>query len=567
MVTSTFKYGYAFIIISLTFFLATCHLERIDPTVKYDPCYGKVEAKFSSNKPSVGVTCDSPCVIKFYNQSKGAKSYVWDFGDGVGKSTSSLDTLIYSFKNKGAYDVKLTATGENGCIKEYTEKVTVDFKLTPDPIADFTFTTGMLFAPATVTFTNTSQNANDYDWYVNNVPFSILNNPTYTFTQPGDYSIKLVAKSGAKVSAPKTQIVTIKLITFDLVQAGFGPAKKVIALPTGEFVVAGTNYTGAKSVAYIFKTDTLGKIIPSFTKIFSLSDNNEVYDLIQLSDGSFGICGSTLSINKTNTDAFFARVKVNGTTDTTRFGDINRDGFAQSMVEATDGYVIFCGYENAVATKNDLWLSKRNPNLPTDLRFNKTYPVALNEQGYKVVLSANGDLMVLGTSTPTSGPVQSFFFRTDANGNQLSGYPKTIGLTTDYNYGRNMAAISTNRLLISGTIYVNSVPIRKGWLTLADANGVGLSSFTSNFGTDTELTDAQEFTKGTITGFVGVGLKANGAWFLKTSASGVTQVDTTYGTVGTNIFNAIRSTSDGGFIMVGEKNGIARILKTDANGR
>ena len=48
----------------------------------------------------------------------------------------------------------------------------------------------------TVMFTNNSQNAAAYEWTVNGVAFSTLANPSYTFTQPGTYTINLLAQPG-----------------------------------------------------------------------------------------------------------------------------------------------------------------------------------------------------------------------------------------------------------------------------------------------------------------------------------------------------------------------------------
>ena len=80
----------------LLFFLWTCSLDEIDPSVKYDPCLGKVTAKFTHDR--IGVSCDSPCIVKLTNQSTGAKSYRWDFGDG-GSSTDASPS--YVFKKTG----------------------------------------------------------------------------------------------------------------------------------------------------------------------------------------------------------------------------------------------------------------------------------------------------------------------------------------------------------------------------------------------------------------------------------------------------------------------------------
>ena len=51
--------------------------------------------------------------VYFYNQTKGASQYSWDFGDG-GKSELSEPSWIY--KDAGIYDIKLLAKSANGCL-------------------------------------------------------------------------------------------------------------------------------------------------------------------------------------------------------------------------------------------------------------------------------------------------------------------------------------------------------------------------------------------------------------------------------------------------------------------
>ena len=165
MLASTYRpYLFAFVAVCTLLAFATCSLERIDPSVKYDPCLNKVTSKFTHDK--LGVSCDSPCLVKFTNQSVGAKSYRWDFGDG---GTSTDANPSYIFKKTGRWDVKLTAFADNAnnCTSVSTQPVIVVSANAPAPIADFTFSflNNDQFAPATVTFTNNSQNASSYKWY------------------------------------------------------------------------------------------------------------------------------------------------------------------------------------------------------------------------------------------------------------------------------------------------------------------------------------------------------------------------------------------------------------------
>ena len=50
--------------------------------------------------------------VYFYNYTKGAESYSWDFGDG---SNSDATDPIHIYSTPGEYDVKLIATSLEGC--------------------------------------------------------------------------------------------------------------------------------------------------------------------------------------------------------------------------------------------------------------------------------------------------------------------------------------------------------------------------------------------------------------------------------------------------------------------
>ena len=87
--------------------------------------YEAPEAQFKPLKQEYDNTVPS---VHFENRSQGAKSYLWDFGDG---STSSIAHPDHVFKKKGSYPVTLTVTNSNGCIDrtEQTLRIEDDYDL------------------------------------------------------------------------------------------------------------------------------------------------------------------------------------------------------------------------------------------------------------------------------------------------------------------------------------------------------------------------------------------------------------------------------------------------------
>jgi gliding motility-associated-like protein len=67
--------------------------------------------------------------VSFYNQSTGANSYLWNFGDG---NTSMLQSPSYTYNTPGTYNVFLVVSDANGCIDSISVSliVVLDVQLT-----------------------------------------------------------------------------------------------------------------------------------------------------------------------------------------------------------------------------------------------------------------------------------------------------------------------------------------------------------------------------------------------------------------------------------------------------
>ena len=60
--------------------------------------------------------------IKCYNQSEGAVSFLWDFGDGT---TSTLENPVHEYTEAGTYTISLTVWNEYGCDDKYIQNEAV----------------------------------------------------------------------------------------------------------------------------------------------------------------------------------------------------------------------------------------------------------------------------------------------------------------------------------------------------------------------------------------------------------------------------------------------------------
>jgi len=137
----------------------------------------------------------------------------WNFGDA---GTSTLISPSHTYATGGTYTVTLIA-GNGNCIDTTTGTVTVN----QTPVANFTADTMVSCSvPFTVNFTNTSTGGTNYVWnFGDGSPNSVLQNPTHIYTQPGTYTVSLIA---INASGPCTDTIRMNnFINISLPVAGF----------------------------------------------------------------------------------------------------------------------------------------------------------------------------------------------------------------------------------------------------------------------------------------------------------------------------------------------------------
>lgn len=135
--------------------------------------------------------------ITFTNASQNAQSYSWDFGDG---KTSSEENPVHTYSKAGTWQVKLTAKNI-AKTDTYLQNITIS-QADVTPTAKFSYTKNGL----AVTFTNTSTNAQSYNWEFGDGQSSTANSPLHTYSSAGTYKVTLTAKNGSKTNSTSQNI-------------------------------------------------------------------------------------------------------------------------------------------------------------------------------------------------------------------------------------------------------------------------------------------------------------------------------------------------------------------------
>jgi PKD repeat protein len=152
----------------------------------------------------------APLTVQFTDESSGnPTSWSWDF-DNDGNVDSTEQNPTHVFTTAGSYSVRLVArnTNTNGT------KTSADLVRALGPVVP-SFTTSTVGGPAplSVTFTDTStEEPTSWAWDFDNdgTVDSTVQNPTYVYTTPGTYTVKLVATNEAgSATTTETDLITV----------------------------------------------------------------------------------------------------------------------------------------------------------------------------------------------------------------------------------------------------------------------------------------------------------------------------------------------------------------------
>lgn len=148
--------------------------------------------------------------MNFVNTSSigvGSMTYRWDF---AGQGNSTLTSPSHTFTGFGSFNVKLTATSNQGCVKILTQPVTV----WANPIADFTVADVCIgetsrFINASKMPVGSTDIVQEYFWNFGDSTFSTGKDPLHTYAKDGIFSVTTRATSdkGCINSVTKNAVV------------------------------------------------------------------------------------------------------------------------------------------------------------------------------------------------------------------------------------------------------------------------------------------------------------------------------------------------------------------------
>jgi gliding motility-associated-like protein len=219
--------------------IATSNIGCKDSISKVITVFAKPTAAFQAPASQ----CISNNNFSFVNNSTGANSYLWYFGDGT---TSTVQNPTHSYATANAFTVKLVVTSANGCKDSVSRVITVFAK----PTAAFTTPVSQCISNNNFSFINNSTGANSYLWYFGDGTTSTVQNPTHSYATANAFTVKLVVTSinGCKDSV--SRLITV----FAKPTAAFTtPVSQCISNNNFSFI---NNSTGAATYLWYFGDGT-----------------------------------------------------------------------------------------------------------------------------------------------------------------------------------------------------------------------------------------------------------------------------------------------------------------------
>ncbi len=149
--------------------------------------------------------------VTIHNSSRETDGkYLWDFDDSY--TTTEKNPVPHVYERSGTYTIRLRIE-DLYCVRSDSVSVTI---LPTGPIPDFSYDPEDGCAPLTVHFKNLTKNANEnlssFTWnFGDNQSSSHAVNPTYTFHEPGIYSVRLEVTNQDSLTASvvKEDIISV----------------------------------------------------------------------------------------------------------------------------------------------------------------------------------------------------------------------------------------------------------------------------------------------------------------------------------------------------------------------
>jgi len=291
----------------------------------------------------------------------------------------------------------------------------------------------------------------------------------------------------------------------------------------------------------------------------------------QTSDGGYIVFGITESFGAGSRDMWLIKTDSSGNkiwdktyggenSDQTSFGQQTNDG----------GYIVVGSTRSFDVGNSDIWLVKTDDE--GNLIWDKSFGGVEYEASSEVWQTSDGGYVIFGyTDSFGAGSRDMWLIKTDADGNMI--WDKTYGGTNE-DQGHSIKQTTDGGYILTGETYTSDTTNKFDiWLIKTDSSGEIIWEHTFGESKHERAWSVQQTSDG---GYIICGEKEIGGlndfdiWLLKTDSNGELLWDKTLGGFNWDRGWSVQQTSDGGYAIAGDTFVGPRVdgtlIKTDSNG-
>jgi len=334
--------------------------------------------------------------------------------------------------------------------------------------------------------------------------------------------------------------------SYDL--AGYSPT----SCSDGSLLLIGhtRSYGAGNYDILLLKMNGAGTLL--WAKTFGGSSDDFGYSVIEASDGSFLVAGSTETYGAGNHDALLLKMNADGTLLWAKtFGGIDHDR-SSDLVETSDGSIFLAGYTKSYgAGGDDLCLIKTDGD--GNILWARTAGGANNDIAHSVIETSEGNILLVGyVYTLGLSSYNAILLQYDQDGTFL--WSKLIG-GSRFDYGRSVVEGSDGALFLLGYTDSYGAGNQDILLSKMDADGTLLWTKTTggsdyDYGYDLIQTMDGNLVIAAYTESYGNGL--NDLLLLKYDPTGALLWAKTFGGTGNEFTRSVIETPDGNLLFIAE---------------
>ena len=354
-----------------------------------------------------------------------------------------------------------------------------------------------------------------------------------------------------------------------------------VSIPIDHGMIYYLNVMGFNSQGSLEAESIVSEICIVLPKVFGGSNNDYGYSIVETADGGFVVTGYMDSLGN-NSQVYLLKTDSNGNLLWEKnFGE---SGYyrGQSVIETTDrGLVVTGSYGPSSGGRSQCYLLKTDS--AGNILWEKNFGDSTYTNGYSVIETADGGLVVTGDTWSLSNLSQVYLLKVDSTGNRLweknfSGSSEDVGQS-----GYSVVETTDGGLVVTGcTEFIdNDLDNDHIELYLLKIDSTGNRLWEKNFSGSSEDV-GQKFDSGysvvvtsdgglVVTGCTSSFGNCSQVYLMKTDSNGNLLWEQSFGSTSCGHGNSIIETVDSGLVVTGYKESFGNnyqvyLLKTDPDG-